>query len=347
MKALLLAALLLLALGGPSRAFQNNTGGNTADFLTLGAGARALGMGEAFGPVAEGPEGIYWNPAGLAQAKGIEASYSRSEFLKFFHHDFVAVSAPVKFLSGTLGASYTRLSQEQLPLVTNANQNVGEFTPHSDAVALAYAHAFDLDAEEHSSERDYFGDGWATPNAIRPLSRMSRDGPWVGSLMVGGSVKAVNETIYQRSASAVAFDGGAIFRPADLQSLSLSFAFRNAGSKEQFTKENENLPAETDFGVAWDARSWSSRWLAAFEAALPYYGNPYAKLGVEYSKPMGENTSASVSAGYKTLTVYNLSPLSGVSFGLGFKYGKLTADFGFEPAAELGQTYRFTLGGHW
>lgn len=39
------------------------------EFMALGAGARALGMGSAFGAVADDASAVYWNPAGIA---GIE-----------------------------------------------------------------------------------------------------------------------------------------------------------------------------------------------------------------------------------------------------------------------------------
>jgi hypothetical protein len=320
-------------------------GGSTAEFLTLGAGARSLGMGEAYGPIAEGPEAIYWNPAGLAQIRSVEASYSRSEFLQFFHHDFLAAAAPAGFLKGTVAIAYSRFSQQALPLVTNANINVGDFVPHSDSVSFGYAHSFDLDEfGSHANERDYFDEAWRMPQAERPFKM---DEAWRGNLMVGAAVKTVNESLYQRTASAIAFDGGAIFRPAELQNLRLSFAFRNAGSKEQFIRENESLPAEADFGAAWDARSWKSRWLFAFEAAVPYYGQPYGKLGVEYARPVGDGATLSLRGGFKSLAAMDLSPVSALTFGVGLRYTKLNVDFGFEPAAELGQTYRLTVGMRW
>lgn len=347
MRAACAGVLALAVLAAPARAFQSNIGGNAGEFLAIGQGARALGMGEAYGAVAEGPEAMYWNPAGLAQAKSPEFSYTFSQYLDYFHDDYVVYDMPVRWLGGALGVSFTRFSEQSLPLVTNTNQTVGSFAPQSDAVALGYARSFDLDAEEKSDERDYFGGGWDTPNAIRPLSSETRDGPWVGNLMVGGAVKAISENIYDNNASAIAFDGGAIFRPVSLPNLSLSFDFRNVGGKEKFTEEDENLPLETDFGASWDARSWGSRWIFAFEAALPYYGNPYAKTGVEYSRTVGPDATFAVRGGYNTQMIYDLSPLSGLTFGCGIRYDKITADFGFEPAAELGETFRFTVGAHW
>jgi hypothetical protein len=48
------------------------------DFLSVGHGARANGMGEAFVAVADDNTAIYWNPAGLTQLKEDEFSVSYS-----------------------------------------------------------------------------------------------------------------------------------------------------------------------------------------------------------------------------------------------------------------------------
>jgi len=37
----------------------------------MGLGTRAMGLGGAYAAVAEGPEGLLYNPAGLAQVRGI------------------------------------------------------------------------------------------------------------------------------------------------------------------------------------------------------------------------------------------------------------------------------------
>ena len=45
---------------------MSDSGTTTAQFLKLGVGARAIGMGEAYSAIADDPTAIYWNPAGLA-----------------------------------------------------------------------------------------------------------------------------------------------------------------------------------------------------------------------------------------------------------------------------------------
>ncbi|MBI3552786.1 MAG: hypothetical protein HY077_09725 [Elusimicrobia bacterium] len=344
MRRLLYAFLLVLPAAGDALASQTNAGNDTAEFLRVGAGARALGMGEAYGPIAEGPEAIYWNPAGLAQARRPEVSYTRTELYGVIHHDFMAYAHPVALVRGTLAVSYTRLSQEALPVVTNANLEFSRFTPHSDAFAIGYAHSFDLEGS-YEGDRDYFHQAWETPGAQRPF-RQQREA-WAGTFMVGFALKGISEHLYDRSANAVALDGGAIFRPVGLEQLSLSATFHNAFGQEKFDQENFLLPVEFTAGAAYDQRWWQARLVPALEVVVPYFGNPYAKAGVEYSRPMGEGVTGAVRMGFKSLTVSDLDVFSGFTFGLGLQYKKLVADFAFEPMGDLGALYRFTVGWKW
>lgn len=337
-----LAVLLLAA--APAWAAQTNVGGETAQFLEIGAGARALGMGEAYGPLAEGPEAIYWNVAGLAQERGPELSYSRSELYGQIHHDFLAYAQPVSALGGTLGISYTRLDQDKLPIVTNANQQIGQFSPHSDAWIVGYARSFDLEGAIRE-DRDYFGEKWDLPGTVRPFTRDI--GPWSGRLMVGLALEGVSEHIYQHSGNAVALNGGALWHPTWQPRLALSFAFRNAFGQEKFNIENDKLPFELDVGAAYDQHGFSSRFVPSAEVGVPYFGIPFLKLGGEFSRPMNMDMVGAVRAGINTRSMSDLGVLSGFTMGLGLRYRKLNFDFAFEPMSDLGQSIRFTTGYHW
>src|SRR5690606_23429395 len=71
-------SLLALALASPvSAQFVNAKYGG--DFLSIGAGARALGMGSAYVAVADEVTAAYWNPAGLNGITGYQGSYMHSE----------------------------------------------------------------------------------------------------------------------------------------------------------------------------------------------------------------------------------------------------------------------------
>ncbi len=340
----LFVAAWLLASAPNSRALQNNAGGNTSEFLRIGAGARALGMGDAFGPVAEGPEAIYWNPAGLARLNKPEFSYSRTESLNFFHHDFAAYAQPLGGRRGTLGVSYTRLSQDSLTAVSNTNVNQGSFSPSSDAISLCYAFAWPDQ------------NGWLYDKYSRRLRNVSgATAPFddehegrTGNLMMGFCAKGVRESIYTRNSMTLASDGGVLLRPIDAEPLALSFSWRNAGGRQKFLDQAEDLPMEGSLGASYDFRDESSRILPALELVMPYYGNPYGKLGVEYSHGFGETLTLAYRIGYKSLSATDLSPLSGLTVGFGALYRhRFRLDLGSQPMEPLGEVYRISLGFLW
>jgi len=68
---MLLISFLLMAENGRAELFPNlggqRVGTSSGQFLKIGIGARSLGMGESFVAVANDPEALYWNPAGIAQ----------------------------------------------------------------------------------------------------------------------------------------------------------------------------------------------------------------------------------------------------------------------------------------
>jgi hypothetical protein len=320
------AWLALILLASPAAAGDLPT----AQFLRIGAGARALGMGEAYGPVAEGAQAVYWNPAGLASLKSADLSYSHSEMMRFFHHDFLAFALPVRALGGAMGASATLYYEDPLDLVTNTNQRVGSFRTHCEAFSLAYAASF-LGGEE------------APPSDLDGIWVLPARGRSPGRLSLGLSAKAVLQSVYDRRASAAAADGGLLWKPRGLGGLSLSLAFRNLGTKARFISESESLPAEVCAGAAWRLSGPGGRLVAAAEGGAPLSGFAFGKLGLEYSFPVGEGAAMAARLGYKS-TGRDLGALAGATAGVGLSRGALGFDFGFQPMGDLGEVYRIGLG---
>lgn len=334
------ALILPLALSPPAAALGERSGENAAQFLRVGAGARALAMGEAYTSVAEGPEAVYWNPAGLTGLRRKQVHYSRSEMLQYFHHDFLAYGQPLG--RGAFGFSFTRWSQDSLPLTTNANTVIGKFSPHSEAVSVAYAHKLDAEDPEEA-DRGYFRDTWMLPGSHRPI-RDEID-PWQGALSLGVALKVVRETIYNYSATALAVDAGLIYRPLVDEKWSVALAMRNAGASLRFIETREPLPAELAFASSYDHRYGErSRLLPALEVAAPLHGRIHAKAGLEWNIPAAERSQVSLRLGYKTQGAVDLGAIAGVTGGVGVGLRRFTADFAFQPMAQLGEVYRMSLG---
>lgn len=333
-------ALLLLLLAAPAAALGNRVGESTAQFLRFGAGARALALGEAYTGLAEGPEAIFWNPAGLADQRRPALHYSRTELLTFFHHDFAAYAQPLG--RGALGASFTRFSQNSMPLVNNSNVVVGRFSPHSEAVAVAYARHFAADDPEEA-DRGYFRDAWVLPGAMKPL-RHELD-PWQGAFSAGLSLKVIREAIHAYEATAFAVDAGVLYHPIDHERAKLAAAVRNLGSQERFIEQAEPLPAELALAASYDLQYEDrSRLVPTLEVAVPLHARVHGKAGLEWAFPAGDLTTVALRAGYKSLAVPDLGALAGLTGGVGVGLRRFSADFAFQPMAELGEVYRLSLG---
>ena len=88
------------------------------EFLNIGVGPRALGMGGAFVGVADDATAGYWNPAGLAFLSGRMASVMHSEQLAGLAYDYVAYAHPRGRgeRRTAFGISLIRLGVDDIPI---------------------------------------------------------------------------------------------------------------------------------------------------------------------------------------------------------------------------------------
>src|SRR5205814_753634 len=71
---------------------SDNRGTTTANFLKLGAGARAVSMGEAYTAVSNDATALFWNPAGLARLPehGGSATFMHAPYVESSFYDYGA-----------------------------------------------------------------------------------------------------------------------------------------------------------------------------------------------------------------------------------------------------------------
>ena len=196
LRALPLAALAV-ALCAPATA-QDRTGSAAAEFLSIPVGARAAGMGGAFGATATDGTALYWNPAGLANIGAPTLTAEYAPWLAGLDFSFVSVSLPTSY--GTFTAGVTTLLTPEMEVTTVSDNNASQlgtgetFDAGSYAVALGYGRAL----------TDRFA--------------------------VGGSVKVIREQIADYGATGVAFDVGTLFT-TPFNGLRLGASILNYGTK--------------------------------------------------------------------------------------------------------------------
>ena len=98
------------------------------EFLNIGVGARALGMGNANITSVEGVNSGYWNPAGLLKQKSdVEVSLMHAEyFAGIAKYDYIGVSKKIDSNS-VAGISILRFGVDNIPNtldLVDANGNV-------------------------------------------------------------------------------------------------------------------------------------------------------------------------------------------------------------------------------
>lgn len=90
----------------PATSFKKYSG----EFLSLGAGSRAMGMAGAFVSVANDVSAGYWNPAGLTETDSLEILFMHTkQFISSVQHNFIAASMRLNAQS-TLAVSFMYLT---------------------------------------------------------------------------------------------------------------------------------------------------------------------------------------------------------------------------------------------
>lgn len=119
---------------------EQRAGISTAQFLKIGVGARATGMGESFVAVANDPSALFWNPAGLTQYDNNQVYFAHSEWLVDVKHSFLGATYRLD-QSNIIGFSVIALYMDDMPVTTETMPyGTGEYFSYTDlAFGLTYA----------------------------------------------------------------------------------------------------------------------------------------------------------------------------------------------------------------
>lgn len=135
---LTMAVGALLALSAPVCA--GSAGTSSAQFLKMGAGARAAAMGDSFAAVANDASAVYWNPAGLAQLEDAELTAMQNNGLDNTSYQFAAAARPVG--DGAIGVSLYRMDYGSIDSYSAADVRDGSVSAGSLAAGVTAARKF-------------------------------------------------------------------------------------------------------------------------------------------------------------------------------------------------------------
>lgn len=251
----------------PSFAIVSRVGTAGALFLKVGMNVKSVGMGEASTGLRGDASSVFANPAALAQIDRRQVCLSDAEWLA----DIRFVSGVYAFPYGSSGVaalSMVSVDYGEIPMVREQESDVvaGTFSPRDLALGLSYARR------------------------------------WTDRLMVGGSVKYLEETIAEYHSRGVAFDFGTVYYTG-FKSLRLAMSTSNFGPDMGFDGNyvdryyigtayveqsklfgGYDLPLDFRIGLAYDFNfSPTSRLTTALDATHPNDYSERVHMGAEYS----------------------------------------------------------------
>jgi len=290
------------------------------EFLSLGVGAKALGMGGAFVGVANDVTASYWNPSGLCQLDRKQLSLMHAEtFGSLLNHDFIAFALPLKenLSNSTIAFSLLRLGGGGIK-ITDLEKK-GMDISDSNRVVL-------LREESHADYAFLFS--YAHP--IRP------------HLFWGANLKIIYRLLVNNSAFGLGADISFLAEPypflslgANLMDITPTLLFYDNGTTETITPT-------TKFGLGIKHEIKDFSFLFASDADVRYEGR---KFSAQYW--IGE-ISWDMHYGVEILYRKNLAARLGFdqgdfTAGAGFLIRQFGLDIAFLSHEQLDNTYRISL----
>ena len=154
------------------------------------------------------------------------------------------------------------------------------------------------------------------------------------NLALGVTGKLIDAKIADTSAKAYAGDAGAMYQAGE--KVTFSATANNLGSKLTFTSQGDSLPTAYHLGAAFHLQNSLK---STVEGVYSKTGLLSGRTGIEWT-PMN---MISLRAGYKTETTKGLTPLAGLTAGMGIRVFGQEFAYAWLPYGDLGDTQYFSM----
>jgi len=305
LKAILITFIFLSLSQFTSITYGSDAGTTGANFLKIGIGPRAAGMGEAQVAICNDVTSVFWNPAGLVRIESQEASFVYSVWFEGIKMQYFGYAYPHPTL-GTFAGSINYLSMGKIQGYRADGVKTGEVGAYDLLGVLSYAR-----------ELPYYG------------------------INGGINLKLIQQKLEEESSFAFGIDIGVMgplgrwFKVKELEDLTCGINLQNLGSNVKFQKEEGSLPLNLKFGVGIKKEVLGDPLTIAIDGNLPNDNDFYVSLGIEY----WVRDLIGLRVGYKSGQELG----DGLSFGGGIKVNIFQLDYALVHCGELGYTHRIGI----
>ena len=326
----LVSVVMMVALASVSLA-GTGIGKYAGEFISLGVGGRALGMGGAFVALANDVTAGYWNPAGLSHINYPQIALMHDErYGSLVNYDYGAVAMPVG-PSSSWGISVLRLGVSDIVDNRNAGLDInGNYT-----VDPTKIRAYDQSKLKYFNAAD-----WAF---YLTYSKKQSD-----DFSYGANLKVIRRELGDASATGIGFDIGLWYTPMEnvvlgvnLQDVTTTFLAWNTGT-------NELISPTMKIGTAYFIEAFGGRFAPALDFDIRFENRKSAStfaLG-----PVSFDPHIGTEFMFKDVVAFRVgyNDVKQMSFGAGLHLPKLNIDYSFARFAQaagerLEDTHRVSL----
>jgi hypothetical protein len=297
------------------------------EFLSIGVGGRALGLGGAYAALAQDASAGYWNPAALGRINYPEVMLMHDErFGGIVNYDFGTVAIPYG-TDVTLGASLMRLGVDGIPdsrnaLIDRNHNGILDSTDFIDPNRITYFNSAD----------------WAL--YVTYSKRMSE------ILTYGINLKILRRGLGVASATGVGFDIGVLYSPrenwfvaANVQDVTTTLVAWSTGT-------NELISPTLKLGTAYFLDLFQGRFAPTLDVDVRFENRQYASFA--HLGPVSFDPHIGLEFDYKNSIALRIgyNDVKQLTLGAGLHLRKLDIDYSFarfDKENDLGDTHRISL----
>ncbi len=331
MKRIILILLFLLSL--TSIHSQTVIGKYAGEFLAIGVGGRALGMGSVQTAIVNDVTAGYWNPAGLALLNYPQVALMHEEhFGNLVNYNYGAVAIPYAN-DMSFGLSVMRISVDGIPDSRDAGLDIrANPVPRGQ-----YQNFYRLD---YSKIAEFSNADWVA--YLTFAKRHSENFYW------GANVKLISRSLAEYNALGIGFDVGVIYIPIENLFLGANIQDVTTTLVAWSTGRNELITPTAKVGAAYSLKIFGGTITPALDLDLRFENRRYAStfnVG-----PVSFDARAGVEFNYKNIfavrTGYN--DVKQFTIGAGIFLPKLQVDYSFARFSQsqierLPDTHRISL----
>lgn len=285
-------------------------GTSSANFLKIGLGAKAVGMGDSYITESEDASALYWNPGAITRIGHPSAALSSLQWLVGSNVSYAAAVLPTDF--GTVGIDLIYFGSGDIEETTLEQQDGTGRVVAANGMAIGFTYARDL------TER----------------------------FSVGLKIKYVREQLATVYAGAYAFDVGSVFSTPFLGGMKIGMSLSNFGGSMRFdgndlvvTHVVPGSPTGKQIPAELQTTDWELPLFFRAGLATDVLTTDVAKVKISYTITDSRDFSARHAIG-AACTIVNTLTLRG---GYRFNYDEATFSVGGGVQLNSAQAGRFFL----